>query len=182
VPSILKLSAISRPHFHKGLHKVRPTVRDDLFPLIVIHELEFLRKDDVLVVTRLDRLARSMLDLQNIIKTLRDKGAWLRCTEQPIDMTTASGKAFLDMLGVFAEFENNLRRERQLEGIAKAKAAGVYTQGRPKSVDDEKIRLLHAGGKRVREIVKELKCSRASIYLAIEAPIAKPRIQPRAAA
>jgi hypothetical protein len=127
VPSILKLSAISRPHFHKGLHKVRPTVRDDLFPLIVIHELEFLRKDDVLVVTRLDRLARSMLNLQNIIKTLRDKGAWLRCTEQPIDMTTASGKAFLDMLGVFAEFENNLRCERQLEGIAKAKAAGVYT-------------------------------------------------------
>ena len=79
-------------------------------------------------------------------------------------------------------FENNLRRERQLEGIAKAKVAGVYTQGRPKSVDDEKIRLLHAGGKRVRKIVKELKCSRASIYLAIEAPIAKPRIQPRAAA
>jgi DNA invertase Pin-like site-specific DNA recombinase len=63
----------------------------------------------------------------DIIKTLRDKGAWLRCTEQPIDMTTASGKAFLDMLGVFAEFENNLRCERQLEGIAKAKAAGVYT-------------------------------------------------------
>ena len=147
--------------------------------------LEFLRKDDVLVVTRLDRLARSMLDLQNIIKTLRDKGASLRCTEQPIDMTTASGKAFLDMLGVFAEFENNLRRERQLEGIAKATAAGIYTQGRPKSVDDEKVRLLHAGGKRVMEIVKELGCSRASIYRAIEAPpkaIPRPRPQTAKAA
>ena len=56
----------------------------------------------------------------------KSKGATLRATEQPIDTSTAAGKCFLDMLGVFAEFETNLRRERQLEGIAKAKAAGVY--------------------------------------------------------
>ena len=59
------------------------------------------------------------------------KGASLRATEQPIDTSTAAGKAFLDMLGVFAEFETNLREERQLEGIAKAKAAGVYKGRKP---------------------------------------------------
>jgi hypothetical protein len=62
------------------------------------------------------------------------KGAALKATELPIDTSTAAGKAFLDMLGVFAEFETNLRKERQLEGIAKAKEAGVY-KGRPASID-----------------------------------------------
>jgi DNA invertase Pin-like site-specific DNA recombinase len=62
------------------------------------------------------------------------RGAILKATEQPIDPGTAAGKCFLDMLGVFAEFETNLRRERQLEGIAKAKAAGVY-KGRPPSIE-----------------------------------------------
>ena len=61
------------------------------------------------------RLARSIGDLQDIVRTLKAKGADLKATEQPIDTSTAAGKAFLDMLGVFAEFETNLRRERQLE-------------------------------------------------------------------
>jgi hypothetical protein len=61
---------------------------------------------------------------------VKAKGATLKATEQPIDTGTAAGKCFLDMLGVFAEFETNLRQERQMEGIAKAKAAGVY-KGRP---------------------------------------------------
>jgi len=79
----------------------------------------------------MDRLARSIGDLQVIVQALKAKGASLRATEQPIDMTTPAGKCFLDMLGVFAEFETNLRRERQLEGIAKAKAAGVYKGRKP---------------------------------------------------
>ena len=95
--------------------------------------LDFLRKGDVLVVTRVDRLARHR-DLQDIVRELKAKGAALKATEQPIDTSTAAGKAFLDMLGVFAEFETNLRRERQMEGIAKAKAAGVY-KGRKPSID-----------------------------------------------
>jgi hypothetical protein len=66
----------------------------------------------------------------------------LKATEQPID-TTAAGNCFLDMLGVFAEFETNLRRERQLEGIAKAKAAGVY-KGRPASIDANQVRAMKA--------------------------------------
>jgi DNA invertase Pin-like site-specific DNA recombinase len=77
------------------------------------------------MVTRIDRPARSIGDLQDIVRTVKARGASLKATEQPIDTGTAAGKCFLDMLGVF-EFETSLRRERQLEGIAKAKAAGVY--------------------------------------------------------
>ncbi len=84
--------------------------------------LEFLRRGDELVVTRIDRLARSIGDLQDIVRELKRKGAFLRAADQPIDTSTAAGKAFLDMLGVFAEFETNLRRERQLEGIAKSQS------------------------------------------------------------
>jgi DNA invertase Pin-like site-specific DNA recombinase len=108
-------------------------------------------------------LARSIGDLQDIIRTVRAKGASLKATEQPIDTSTAAGKCFLDMLGVFAEFETNLRRERQLEGIAKAKAAGVY-KGRPASIDVTKVRQLKAKGLGASEIAKALKIGRASVY------------------
>src|SRR5258708_15777140 len=63
--------------------------------------LDFLRKGDVLMVTRIDRLARSIGDLQDIVRAIRAKGAALKATEQPIDTSTATGKCFLDMLGVF---------------------------------------------------------------------------------
>lgn len=125
--------------------------------------LEFLRKGDVLVVTRIDRLARSIGDLQTIITTIKAKGAALECTEQPINTGTAAGKAFLDMLGVFAEFETNLRRERQLEGIAKAKAEGVYT-GRKPTIPAADVRRLAAEGIGGTEIAKRLNISRASVY------------------
>ena len=84
--------------------------------------LDFLHKGDTLMVTRIDRLARSIGDLQDIVRLLKERGVGLRATEQPIDTSTAAGKAFLDMLGVFAEFETNLRKERKMEGIAKARA------------------------------------------------------------
>jgi DNA invertase Pin-like site-specific DNA recombinase len=109
--------------------------------------LDFIGKGDVLLVTRVDRLARSIGDLQDIVRTLKTKGAGLRATEQPIDTSTAAGKCFLDMLGVFAEFETNLRCERQLEGIAKAKAAGVY-RGRRPSIDQSQVERLKADGRR----------------------------------
>ncbi|SBW07733.1 Integrase-like protein y4lS [uncultured Alphaproteobacteria bacterium] len=125
--------------------------------------LDFLRPGDVLVVTRIDRLARSIADLQTIVKTIKTKGASLACTEQPIDTSTAAGKAFLDMLGVFAEFETNLRRERQMEGIAKAKAAGVY-KGRRAEIDGETVRQMHAEGIGATEIAKRLGIARASVY------------------
>src|SRR3984957_456094 len=124
--------------------------------------LDFLRKGDVLMVTRIDRLARSIGDLQDIVRAVRAKGAALKATEQPIDTSTAAGKAFLDMLGVFAEFETNLRKERQLEGIAKAKAAGVY-KGRPPSIEAAEIAKLKAEGLGATEIAKRLKIGRASV-------------------
>jgi DNA invertase Pin-like site-specific DNA recombinase len=125
--------------------------------------LEFLHAGDVLMVTRIDRLARSIGDLQNIVRAVRARGAVLKATEQPIDTGTAAGKCFLDMLGVFAEFETNLRRERQLEGIAKAKAAGVY-KGRPPSIEASRVRELKAQGMRPSDIAKALKIGRASVY------------------
>ncbi|SDE95008.1 recombinase family protein [Rhodospira trueperi] len=128
--------------------------------------LEFIREGDALVVTRIDRLARSIGDLQVIVKTLREKGAALVCTEQPVDTGTAAGKAFLDMLGVFAEFETNLRRERQMEGIEKAKARGVY-KGRKRSIDREEVRRLHREGMGPTEIAQRMGVGRASVYRVI---------------
>src|SRR5580704_8615253 len=130
--------------------------------------LDFLRKGDLLMVTRIDRLARSIGDLQDIVRTVRARGAGLKATEQPIDTSTAAGKCFLDMLGVFAEFETNLRRERQLEGIAKAKAAGVY-KGRPPSIEASRVRELAASGMRRTDIAKQLKIGRASVYRVLAA-------------
>lgn len=135
--------------------------------------LDFMRKGDTLVVTRIDRLARSIGDLQDIVRSLKQRGVALRATEQPIDTSTAAGKAFLDMLGVFAEFETNLRRERQLEGIAQAKARGVY-KGRKPSVDVAKVHALQATGLGPTEIAKKLKIGRASVYRVINTQAATP--------
>ncbi len=120
------------------------------------------------MVTRIDRLARSIGDLQDIVRAVKAKGATLKATEQPIDTGTAAGKCFLDMLGVFAEFETNLRKERQLEGIAKAKAAGVY-KGRPASIDPVQVQQLRAEGMGPSQIAKQLGIGRASVYRALEA-------------
>jgi DNA invertase Pin-like site-specific DNA recombinase len=125
--------------------------------------LDFLREGDELVVTRIDRLARSIGDLQHIVDAIREKGATLRATEQPINTSTAAGKAFLQMLGVFAEFETNLRRERQMEGIAKAKEAGVY-KGRKPTIDTDEVKRLKDEGVGPSEIAKRLGIGRASVY------------------
>jgi DNA invertase Pin-like site-specific DNA recombinase len=128
--------------------------------------LDFLGAGDILMVTRIDRLARSIGDLQDIVRAVKAKGASLKATEQPIDTSTAAGKAFLDMLGVFAEFETNLRKERQLEGIAKAKAAGVY-KGRKPTVDVVRVRALQQEGLGPSAIAKTLGIGRASVYRAL---------------
>lgn len=119
------------------------------------------------MVTRIDRLARSIGDLQDIVRALKARGASLKATEQPIDTSTAAGKAFLDMLGVFAEFETNLRRERQLEGIARAKAEGRY-RGRKATVDVCEIAQLKSEGVGPSAIAKRLKIGRATVYRALE--------------
>jgi DNA invertase Pin-like site-specific DNA recombinase len=108
---------------------------------------QFLRPGAVLTVTKLDRLACSLRDLQNIAHALEAKGAALKVLDQQVDTTTAAGKCFFGMLGAFAEFETALRKERQLEGISKAKAAEVY-KGRKPSVDVAQVRALKAQGRR----------------------------------
>ena len=108
-----------------------------------------------------------MKNLQDIVHELKEKGVSLKATEQPIDTASAAGKAFLDMLALFAEFETNLRRERQLEGIQQAKAKGVY-KGRKPSIDIAKVKALRDGGKGPAAIAKELKMARSSVYRILE--------------
>ena len=128
--------------------------------------LEFVREGDELVITRIDRLARSMRDLQNIVYDLNKKGVHLSATEQSVNTNTPEGKCFLDMLGVFAEFETRLRHERQMEGIKKAKEKGVY-KGRKQTLDVAKIKELASKGLMKTEIAKRLGIGRASVYRAL---------------
>ena len=95
--------------------------------------------------TGVDRLAHSIRDLQNVVHELDQLGVILRATEQPIDTATAAGKCFLDVLGVFAEFDTKLLKERQMEGIAKAKERGAY-EGRKRTIDRTKIMDLRQKG------------------------------------
>lgn len=127
--------------------------------------LDMISKGDKLVVWKLDRLARNMADLMSIVSRLEKTGATLEILDQRIDTGTASGKAFLQMLGVFAEFETNLRKERQMAGIAKAKAERPEAyQGRKPSVDGEAIRNLLQAGMKPVEVSKRLGVSRATVY------------------
>jgi DNA invertase Pin-like site-specific DNA recombinase len=125
--------------------------------------MDFMRPGDMLMFTRIDRLARSLMDLELIVKELEAKGVSLKATEQPIDTSTPAGRAFLQMLGVFAQFETSLRKERQLEGIAKAKEAGVY-RGRKATIDADEVKRLLASGLGVSEVAKQLKISRMTVY------------------
>lgn len=134
--------------------------------------IEFSREGDTIVVTRIDRLARSVRDLQNIVHELQRKGVSIRATEQPIDTSTSAGKAFLDMLAVFSEFETNLRRERQMEGISRAKRNGVY-KGRRQSINVERVRELKAQGMGATAISRELNIDRTSVYRVLKTEIHK---------
>lgn len=128
----------------------------------------YVRDGDSLVVTRLDRLARSAVDLHNILAKLTGKGVKFRCLQQAgIDTDTGTGKLVLAILGAVAEFETDIRKDRQMEGIAKAKAAGVY-KGRAPSVPVADVRRLKAEGVRPADIARQLKIGRGSVYRALE--------------
>ena len=98
--------------------------------------MDYVREGDSFVITRIDRLARSVVDLANIVDQLEKLGVAFVITEQSIDTNTPAGKALLQMLGVFAEFENTIRAERIKSGVAKAQARGVKF-GRPTLITDE---------------------------------------------
>lgn len=125
--------------------------------------IRFARKGDALVVTRLDRLARSVPDLHAISQELQAKGVDLIATEQNIDTTTPTGRLMFNMLGAIAEFETDLRKERQLEGIAKAKEEGRY-KGRPVTVDGDAIRAALAAGDKPMAVAKRFNVARSTVY------------------
>ena len=126
--------------------------------------LEWMREGDTLVVTRLDRLARSGKDLYDIIDQLSQKQVSFRCLQQgAVDTTTSMGKLVIGILGAVAEFETAIRKERQKEGIEKAKLRGVY-KGRLTSIDAVKIHELRAAGMGGSAIAKEMSIGRASVY------------------
>ena len=127
--------------------------------------LDYLRDGDVLIVTKLDRLVRSMRDLMLIVDRTAAKGAGLRILSMSLDTTTPTGKLMLNVLGSVAEWERETMLERQREGIAKAKAAGKY-KGRAKTAmakADDVVALL-AAGVSPTDVVKQLRISRSSVY------------------
>lgn len=125
-----------------------------------------IRKNDTVVCTRLDRLARSTRDLLDIAKTLESKGVNLRVLDQPVDTTSAAGKLFFTILGAFGEFEADIRKERQREGIdaALAKGADSPFKGRPPSLDRAEVRRLKGEGMTPTAIGKKLGMARSSVY------------------
>lgn len=126
--------------------------------------IEFVRKGDTFMVTRLDRLARSVHDLHNILNTLEGKGVTFIATEQgSANMGDNMGRLLLSILGAVAEFETAIRKDRQMEGIQAAKAKGVY-KGRKPSLDREKIMTMLAEGKRPTDIARALGADRSSVY------------------
>lgn len=135
----------------------------------LIQVLDFVRDGDTLVVTRLDRLARSVSDLHQIIEKLAAKGVGFKCLNQSgVDTDTSTGRLMLAVLGAVAQFENDIRRERQAEGIEKAKSLGKY-RGRKPSVDVARVCELHQTGMGAAAIARELKIGRASVYRALAA-------------
>lgn len=132
--------------------------------------LDFIREGDALVVTKLDRLARSVGHLLTIMDTIKAKGADLRILNMGIDTATPTGKLMLTVLGGIAEFEREIMLERQREGIAKAKADGKY-KGRKATAraKEEDILRLKAEGIGATEIAKRLGIGRASVYRILDA-------------
>ncbi|UOG91527.1 MAG: recombinase family protein [Candidatus Thiothrix sulfatifontis] len=132
--------------------------------------LGWLREGDTLVFTKIDRLARSQRDLHNMVHDLEKRGVSIMALDQAIDTRTAAGKAFLGMLAVFAEFETNIRKERQLEGIAKAKTEGVY-KGRKATAKAKRaeVEALLTQGMTKPKIAETLGISVASVYNVLKA-------------
>jgi len=105
--------------------------------------------------------------LANITHEIEDAGAHLKVLEQNVDTSTSAGRAFFGMLAVFAAFETDVRRERQAEGIAKAKRAGIY-KGGVKRIDRARVRELKSNGAGPSAIAHDLGISRRQVYRILE--------------
>ena len=131
--------------------------------------LDFVRQGDTLAITRLCRLARSVGDLHQIIEKLTSKGVGFKCINQSgVDTDTSTGRLMLSVIGAVAQFENDIRRERVMEGVRKAQAAGKY-RGRKPTVDVARVKELRGTGLGAAAIAREMKIGRASVYRALAA-------------
>ena len=127
--------------------------------------LGYVRDGDTLVVTKLDRLARSVPHLLEVVDDLKAKGVALRILDMDIDTSTTTGRLLITMLGGVAEFERAIMLERQREGIAKAKADGKYKGRKPTArAKADQVLALHGSGKGASFIAKEVGIGRASVY------------------
>lgn len=128
--------------------------------------LEYIREGDVFVVTRLDRLARSTAHLCKIAETLVQKSVALKVLDQNIDTKDATGRLLFNMLGAIGQFETEIRAERQMDGILKAKNRGVRF-GKKKSLSEEQLEDLkqkRVQGTKIKNLMQEFKLSKATIY------------------
>src|ERR1700735_4048499 len=131
--------------------------------------LEYLRDADVLVIHSMDRLARNLDDLRRIVTALTSRGVQIQFMKEGMLFTgedTAISKLMLSVMGAFAEFERSLLKERQREGIAIAKKAGVY-KGRKPSLTSERVAELHAriaAGEKKAALAREFGISRETLY------------------
>ena len=125
--------------------------------------LRYVREGDQLIVTRIDRLARATLHLCQIAETLREKGVDL---DQNIDTSDATGRLLFNMLGAIGQFETEIRAERQMDGIKKAKDRGVQFGKRPALTENQIIELRdkRAGGTLIKDLMEEYSLSKATIY------------------
>jgi DNA invertase Pin-like site-specific DNA recombinase len=128
--------------------------------------LEYVRKKDILVITKLDRLARSTFHLTQIADQLSTKGVELIVLDQNIDSSTPTGKLLFNVLASIAEFETEIRKERQLEGIQKAKANGVKFGAKAKLTGSQikKMKLDRESGVLIKDLMKSYGLSKASVY------------------
>jgi DNA invertase Pin-like site-specific DNA recombinase len=146
------------------IYREKESARSTTNRLELERALQDLRPGDELAVTRLDRLARSVADLYAIVQRIDQAGGSFTCLHQAgIETSSATGKLMLGVLGVVAEFENDLRRERQREGIAKAKARGAY-RGAKSRIDPAKVRAAVAEHGGAAAAARALGIGRASVY------------------
>lgn len=132
--------------------------------------LDYIREGDTLVVTKLDRLARSMAHLMTILEEMDKKGVHLHILAMNLDTKSPTGKLMLNVLGSVAQFEREIMIERQMEGIAKAKAEGKYKGRKPTAeAKQEEVKTLHAEGIGPTEIARRLKLGRATVYRILDA-------------
>ena len=142
---------------HSGAAGPRPQLRACL---------DYVREGDTLVVTRLDRLARSTLHLCQVAETLAQKQVHLQVLDQHIDTSNATGRLLFHMLGAIAQFETELRAERQMDGITKAKARGVHF-GRTRKLtwqQSTELRDRRAQGVLIKTLMRDYHLSKASVY------------------